>query len=242
MEHTFIDVENFICALYYKYCNVHKENVNSVLYKIFSKMLNAQSHHLPPTRDALRKHIMRANYQTAVWLGAISNDPVSHGPEGHGWILTDGQLSINWTSQQPPHAEILHISSYKCKKGYLNQKLCKNNCLVYTDTYGCWRNWSRCGIWRWWVWHRATNYSINVPAHQAQWNSIASDLASSIRINMECSSGYNGMSLKWPQHASNSDIIELTTTWCQTWYKCSPNNSHSLTTFISTYCTPSFNK
>ena len=47
---------------------------------------------LPPTRDALRKHTSRANYQSTIWRGSLDKDPVAIGPEGHGWKLSEDDL------------------------------------------------------------------------------------------------------------------------------------------------------
>ena len=55
-EETMSDVEHFVCSLYGK----PTDNINSVHYSIFCKAANLQSHHLSPTLDALKQHIMRA--------------------------------------------------------------------------------------------------------------------------------------------------------------------------------------
>lgn len=49
---------HFVCELYgYNGCDT-----GNVRYKLFGSR-NAQSYHLPPTKDALKHHVARANYQ-----------------------------------------------------------------------------------------------------------------------------------------------------------------------------------
>ena len=52
---------------------------------------------LPPCRDSLRMHIKRANYQALIWYHSRHALPCIPGPSGHGWQITEGQLSIKWT-------------------------------------------------------------------------------------------------------------------------------------------------
>ena len=52
---------------------------------------------LPPSEDALRMHIERANYQAFVWYNADKVRPRIPQPCWHGWTMDDGQLSFRWT-------------------------------------------------------------------------------------------------------------------------------------------------
>ena len=58
--------EEFICAVYgHCLCS----DVNELRYIQFcSQQFDAS--HLPPTRNALRKHVLLANYQAAIWRRA----------------------------------------------------------------------------------------------------------------------------------------------------------------------------
>lgn len=65
-EDIYEQCERFVCALYGYNC----DSVNEVRYKMFCKN-NAQSHRRPPSKDALKKHILRANYQAAIWRRSL---------------------------------------------------------------------------------------------------------------------------------------------------------------------------
>ena len=52
--------EQFVCQLY----GSKLMSINELRYEMFC-LKASQSFHLPPTQDALREHIRRANYQTA---------------------------------------------------------------------------------------------------------------------------------------------------------------------------------
>ena len=133
-EKTFLDIEKFVCTLYAK----AGHNVNTIRYNIFSKSSNPQSHYLPPTQDALKKHIMRANYQTAIWRNAFSHDPLSVSPEGKGWKFQDGEVKIDWMSQQPAPTAILKLVACNCTTGCQIQRCsCHKNGLPCTDVCGC---------------------------------------------------------------------------------------------------------
>ena len=40
---------------------------------------------LPPCCSSLQLHTKRANYQTAVWKGALKQNPQTPNPTGFGW-------------------------------------------------------------------------------------------------------------------------------------------------------------
>ena len=56
---------------------------------------------LPPSRESLRMHIRRDNYQTLIWKksrGPNTKYPPA-GPDRHGWTIdNNGQLEIFWTA------------------------------------------------------------------------------------------------------------------------------------------------
>ena len=52
----------FVCSLY----GHSGEDTDSVWYKLFCSK-NAQTCHLPPTKDALKYHVTRVNYQACIW-------------------------------------------------------------------------------------------------------------------------------------------------------------------------------
>ena len=73
---------------------------------------------MPPTRDALRQHILRCNYQAAIWQRALQSEPDIPSPIGHGWSLNDEQLlTIQWTTKQPAPDELLLLIACNCLTG-----------------------------------------------------------------------------------------------------------------------------
>jgi hypothetical protein len=72
--------EKFACRLYIKDC----DSINEARQHIFvqgKKSLDA----LPSTKDALDKHISRANYQALVWKEALTPSPELPSPTDSGW-------------------------------------------------------------------------------------------------------------------------------------------------------------
>ena len=49
---------------------------------------------------------MRAYYHAVITIWALVAEPNSHGPDGHGWHVAEGQL---WTGQQPAPSELLEF-------------------------------------------------------------------------------------------------------------------------------------
>ena len=71
--------ERFVCAMY----GHNDTDINSVRYKLFCSK-NAQTCHLPPTKDALKNHVARVNYQACIWKRSLQCDAVKPSPDGHG--------------------------------------------------------------------------------------------------------------------------------------------------------------
>ena len=75
-------------------------DVNKQSYSKFCAT-DAQSDRLPPTKDALKKHTQRANYQAAVWTLVLYAKPEMPSPNGHGWIVKNGDIRIDWMDPAP---------------------------------------------------------------------------------------------------------------------------------------------
>ena len=84
-------LERSVCQLHGK----ASRDVNDQRYKLFcSKGL--QSQQLSPTIDAIRKHIRRANYQTAIWKRSLESHPEIPSFAENGWKIVNEQLKIDW--------------------------------------------------------------------------------------------------------------------------------------------------
>ena len=64
---------------------------------------------LPPCQDELLQRTMLANYQAAIWQNALIANPEVPPPEGHGWLIADGQLDINCMSLPPASEALLKL-------------------------------------------------------------------------------------------------------------------------------------
>ena len=52
-----------------------------------------------PCSDSMREHVLRVNYQVAIWKRAhVTKPDVPNPSTGHGWILKDNILEPLWTS------------------------------------------------------------------------------------------------------------------------------------------------
>lgn len=122
-EELCVQVESFVCAMY----GMKKGNqdLHHCRYAVFcSKKGEAESHQLPPCRDCLHHHCKRANYQTAVWKNALTNNQVP-GPAGYGWALESDEsgqrLDIVWMSGSPAPKAVIELLACTCKR------VCKSN-------------------------------------------------------------------------------------------------------------------
>ena len=98
--------ERLVCLLY----GIDHNDVNGVRYQLFLTK-GIQSHLLPPTRGAVYKHLLVANYQTGIWRKALEGLADIPAPHCHGWILKDGALTIDWMDEVPAPLSILELMS-----------------------------------------------------------------------------------------------------------------------------------
>jgi len=113
----FTVIEEFTCRLY---CSGTKvETVNELRYEIFrAKQGNVESSQLPPCRDSLFQHTLRANYQAAIWRQSLIQLPDIPDPtDGHGWSRNvDASISIHWMTGSPAPDIVLALIACKCAR------------------------------------------------------------------------------------------------------------------------------
>ena len=123
-----LDIEDAIlCSIEQMVCSAYgfpnEENINEVRYmKCCGKKLPEPTR-LPPTKDELKQHVLRSNYQAFIWKRALEGEPAIPDPDGYGWDLDDGHLSIHWMDNRPAPDEILELVVCEC-----NRKKCGDNC------------------------------------------------------------------------------------------------------------------
>jgi len=117
--------------------------VNEMRYQLFRiKNENIDSAQMPPCKDCLKMHAVRANYQAAIWHRSLTNKPRVPSPiDSNGWILDgEGKLTVNWmTGPMAPDA-ILEFLSCKCKRScqlpscqcMVNGFKCTDACILQT--------------------------------------------------------------------------------------------------------------
>ena len=129
-------LETFTCTLYGA---PGIKDINRCRYKLFcAKNGEIESSQLPPCKDTLRKHILRANYQAAVWRRCLEASPLIPSPHGHGWKITstecdDMDIEIDWMDGLPAPLAVLELLSCKCKKACGKDCPCVTNKLSCTD-------------------------------------------------------------------------------------------------------------
>ncbi|KAK3741541.1 hypothetical protein QZH41_002925 [Actinostola sp. cb2023] len=78
-------LEEFTCRLYSLRSPV--KDVNELRYQLFrTKKGDVESGQIPPCRDCLYLHALRANYQAGIWQRSLESNPVVPSPVGHGWF------------------------------------------------------------------------------------------------------------------------------------------------------------
>ena len=76
-------LEVFTCRIYAPKAPTSK--VNNLRYHLFcAKKGEIESHQLPPCRDCLVKHALRANYQAGIWRRCLEQDIQIPNPVGRG--------------------------------------------------------------------------------------------------------------------------------------------------------------
>ena len=130
-EQVEITLETFVCQLY----GGKTSDVSDLRYLIFcAKNGNVGSNQLPPSKQSLKAHISRANYQTYIWKHSLVAQQNIADPIGLGWKIDDGQLVIDWGYERAAPDEILEFMSCQCKKKCTVESCCcASNQLNCTD-------------------------------------------------------------------------------------------------------------
>ena len=130
------ELEKFTCLHYYS--NTKVTSVNDLRYQLYcAKKGDVESSQLPPCRDCLRKHILRANYQYAIWRRSLKNVCNAPSPVGMGWVLEkiDGEerFNIDWMSGAPAPKAVLELLACDCRTCNIRNCTCMQNKLKCTE-------------------------------------------------------------------------------------------------------------
>ena len=114
-EELLEEMEIFTCSLYGGTPNVTK--VNDLRLSRINKLCTKEGRStpssvdmstLPPCRRSLKQHILRANYQIAIWKRAnIAKPRIPSVARDHGWVMTKNGVKPLWYEGecQPQHLE-----------------------------------------------------------------------------------------------------------------------------------------
>ena len=70
---------------------------------------------LPPTEDDFKQHVLRAQYQVAVWCQSHIAKPVDMDPVSHGWhVNVKDELCPTMYKNESAPAEVRHITHLYC--------------------------------------------------------------------------------------------------------------------------------
>ena len=111
---TVAAIKPLICQLY----SITSNSINEARYKLFC--CNASNERqLPPTKDALKQHLLRVNYQATIWQMAMCPLIKALSPHGSGWIVQDNRLEIKWMENPTAPASVFQTVHCKCQKSSL---------------------------------------------------------------------------------------------------------------------------
>ena len=70
----------------------------------------------------LTLHIMRANYQAAIYKRALEQFGGVPSPHGKGWQVKDGDIDIHWMTLPPAPDSIIEFVNCACKKNSMQAR------------------------------------------------------------------------------------------------------------------------
>ena len=112
---TLNTIEALVCHLYGK----KTQHVDLLRYELYcAKGGKVEPEGLPLCRSSLRLHVLRANYQAAVWRRAVFPLSDIPSPHGHGWQVcsTSNLVEYLWLGSKPAPEEALELLSCTCKR------------------------------------------------------------------------------------------------------------------------------
>jgi len=130
----FQKLQEVTCHMYVPSTNTTK--VNELRHQLFcARRGEIESSQLPPCEDCLFMHVLRANYQAAIWRRCLQCQPYVPSPKGCGWTTDDdGKLAIEWMQGSPAPDAVLQLLSCKCGRSCkLPDCTCLANSLKCTD-------------------------------------------------------------------------------------------------------------
>ncbi|XP_046596549.1 uncharacterized protein LOC124294609 isoform X1 [Neodiprion lecontei] len=107
-KNVFNSIQKYICSVYNARNVIDVDAVRLQMftdsYKVSDineafnrkKLRNFDASSLPPCKNELLQHFLRANYICAIWDNAHLSKPTSRKPENNGWVPESGQYHFKW--------------------------------------------------------------------------------------------------------------------------------------------------
>ena len=97
-----------------------------------------ESFQLPPCKDCLQKHALRANFQAGIWRRSLQQNPTIPSPSGKGWkfdvVDEREELQFDWMDGKPAPDAVLELLACHCTRSCkLPKCVCLANGLKCTD-------------------------------------------------------------------------------------------------------------
>ena len=100
--------EEFVCSLYGKDLK-HVNDARAALSKTGQHVDDS----LPPNKDSLEKHLLRANYQAGIHHRRLEPNPIILPPQSHGWTTDEDVLWVKWMDLLPAPNSVLELANCK---------------------------------------------------------------------------------------------------------------------------------
>ena len=115
-DDLFDQIQKFTCHMYTS--DGHTDKVNELRYHLFcTKRGEVDSSQLPPLRECLYMHVLRANYQARIWRCSLQREIQVPDPKVCGWTIDDeGSLSIDCMRTPPAPDAVLEFLACKCSR------------------------------------------------------------------------------------------------------------------------------
>ena len=106
-------LEEFVCSLFEPRMNI--KDLGHLRWHLF-KRNKAEAEKLPPTKAALKEHILRAHYQAMIWLLADTANPNLPSPTNYGWDEEDSQYVPRVSDLPPAPTAVVELVKCGCGK------------------------------------------------------------------------------------------------------------------------------
>ena len=139
----FTELEEYVCRLYSPKSTTR--DIGKLRWHLFVRS-QAEAEKLPPTKEALRLHILRALFQALKWNLDTVPMPNIPSPLEYGWKDDKGCLVPMTTSLQPAPLSVLEVVKCGCGSSRCSSAscTCRKHNLACTEMCRCEANPSNC--------------------------------------------------------------------------------------------------